>query len=180
MKRLVPERPLPPGRRAAGQAPLLRRPPGACALSRDYLYAFDLFAAGYFWEAHEAWETLWRRSRDARQRAVLQALIQVAAASLQSARGRRAGARTIAARALRHLAGLGPKAMGVDLERLRAGLRAISATASAVELPLRVPPLEQSAADTPRDQENRRLRGLGKGAPPLPRRLRYGRFRRPC
>jgi predicted metal-dependent hydrolase len=39
-----------------------------------------LFDAGAHWEAHEAWEELWRAETDPRRRTCLQGLIQVAAA----------------------------------------------------------------------------------------------------
>ncbi len=36
--------------------------PDAWADNRTYLLAIDLFNLGYYWEAHEAWDRLWRVS----------------------------------------------------------------------------------------------------------------------
>jgi hypothetical protein len=36
--------------------------PEAWAENRNYLLAVDLFNLGYYWEAHEEWERLWRAS----------------------------------------------------------------------------------------------------------------------
>jgi predicted metal-dependent hydrolase len=56
------------------------------------LYGCDLFNLGYWWEAHEAWEAAWKGlPRDSVQGRFVQALIQVAAASLQAAAGEHTG-----------------------------------------------------------------------------------------
>ena len=54
-----------------------------------------LYRAGYFWEAHEAWEPVWLATPPAaRERAFLQGAIQLANARLKLAMGRpRAAAR---------------------------------------------------------------------------------------
>ena len=31
--------------------------------NETWLYAFDLFNHGFYWEAHEAWESLWHTAR---------------------------------------------------------------------------------------------------------------------
>ena len=52
--------------------------------STEYLYGCDLYNHGYWWEAHEAWETLWHLpARGSLQRRFLQGLIQVAACHLK-------------------------------------------------------------------------------------------------
>jgi predicted metal-dependent hydrolase len=49
-----------------------------------WLWGVDLFNRFYFWEAHEAWESLWRDAeRDSDPALLLQGLIQVAAALLK-------------------------------------------------------------------------------------------------
>jgi hypothetical protein len=59
-----------------------------------------LFNAGYYWEAHEAWEALWHAHRRRGSTAkVLQAMIKLAAAGVKIREGRPGGARTHAARA---------------------------------------------------------------------------------
>lgn len=47
--------------------------------SPGYLYGCDLYNRGFWWEAHEAWETIWHLAdHGGPERAVLQALIQLA------------------------------------------------------------------------------------------------------
>jgi uncharacterized protein len=57
-----------------------------------FLYAVDLFNHGYFWEAHEAWESLWHA---AGHRGVmgdfLKALIKLAAAGVKQLEGNPSG-----------------------------------------------------------------------------------------
>lgn len=56
---------------------------------RDYLLAIDLFNYGYYWEAHEAWESLWHA---AERRGLLadffKGLIKLAAAGVKAREGR--------------------------------------------------------------------------------------------
>jgi uncharacterized protein len=82
-----------------------------------------LFNAGAHWEAHEAWEEAWREAQGER-RALLHGLILAAAGWVQRGRGREAGARTLFTRALARLRGVGGRALGVDVEQLRADLEA--------------------------------------------------------
>lgn len=64
----------------------------------------DLYNYGYWWEAHEAWEPLWRCCPlRAPPRRVLQGFIQVAAAHLQRRLGRAEGAGVLVARAARNV-----------------------------------------------------------------------------
>jgi predicted metal-dependent hydrolase len=47
-------------------------------------WGFDLFNHGYYWEAHEAWEALWRASeKDSSCRLLFKALILLAAAGIK-------------------------------------------------------------------------------------------------
>ena len=51
---------------------------------RSYLYGVDLFNHGYWWEAHEAWETLWfAAGQQTKTGQFIQGLIQLAAAQLK-------------------------------------------------------------------------------------------------
>lgn len=78
-----------------------------------YRYGIDLYNEGYLWEAHEAWEALWRDSRRApAERELCRGLIQCAAAALQAERGRRRGARSLGLRAKDHLAAARARAPG--------------------------------------------------------------------
>ena len=62
------------------------------ATSSPWLYALDLFNAGYSWEAHEAWEHFWnalgRTTPEARS---VQGLIHLAAAAVKVREGKPAG-----------------------------------------------------------------------------------------
>lgn len=71
-----------------------------------------LYRAGFFWEAHEAWEPLWLDAApNSRERAFLQGLIQLANGRLKLVMGREAAARRIAALAREHLARAGQGAV---------------------------------------------------------------------
>jgi hypothetical protein len=64
-----------------------------------YLVAIDLFNFGYYWEAHEELERLWRGAGRRTDTGVfLQGLIQVAAALLKHSMGRTASANRLAAK----------------------------------------------------------------------------------
>jgi hypothetical protein len=56
----------------------------------------DLYHAGYLWEAHEAWEGLWKASTDPVDRDFLQGLIQLAAALIKAHEGHTRGAQRLA------------------------------------------------------------------------------------
>ena len=52
--------------------------------NQDYLYAFDLFNQGYYWESHVWWEELWHLAgRKGELADLLKALIKVAAAGVK-------------------------------------------------------------------------------------------------
>jgi predicted metal-dependent hydrolase len=52
----------------------------------------ELFNAGLYWEAHEAWEEAWTPDRHGPDRGFYKGLIQVAAGCLHYRRGNRRGA----------------------------------------------------------------------------------------
>jgi len=67
----------------------------------------DLYHAGFFWEAHEVWEGLWRAVDDVGERDFYQGLIQLAAALLQVQVGHQRGAEKLRAAAREKLARAG-------------------------------------------------------------------------
>ncbi len=77
------------------------------AANSRWRYALDLFNAGYYWEAHEVWESFWhalgRTTPDAR---FVQGLIHIAAAAVKIRAGMPAGVRRHAQRARELLGGL--------------------------------------------------------------------------
>ena len=75
--------------------------PAAWRESAAYLYGVDLFNHGYYWEAHEAWESLWHAAgRKGAVAVFMKALIKLAAASVKAREGNPAGASRHARRAL--------------------------------------------------------------------------------
>ncbi len=91
-----------------------------------YLYGIDLFNHGYYWEAHEVWEGLWRAcGRGGPGAAFFKALIGLAAAGLKLRAGNLRGAKSHAQRAagLFHETALEigsdeARYMGLDLQTL--------------------------------------------------------------
>jgi predicted metal-dependent hydrolase len=68
--------------------------------SRAYLLGCDLFNYGYYWEAHEVWEGLWKAcGRRGLTADFLKGLIKLAAAGVKAREGRLQGVVRHAARA---------------------------------------------------------------------------------
>lgn len=106
--------------------------PGAWANSRPYLRGVELFNAGYYWEAHEAWEGLWMaHGRRGPTAAVLQGLIKLSAAALKVREGRPRGVHSLASQAADHfaeaIAAAGEHQLGLDLSRCRDFAEAVAA-----------------------------------------------------
>ncbi|MGC8642066.1 MAG: DUF309 domain-containing protein [Isosphaeraceae bacterium] len=112
--------------------------------SAAYLRGVALFNAGYYWEAHEAWEGLWlaQRRRGAIA-AVIQGLIKLAAAGVKIREGRPVGVRSHAARAAllfeESKRQAGRFRLGLDLDEWSARSRAIAEN----------PPNEQGPPEAP-------------------------------
>lgn len=120
---------------AAAAAPA-RTDPERWQENRTYLYGIALYEAGFFWEAHEAWEPVWMHAPpNSRARALMQGLIQLANGCLKLRMGRPGAADRLLLLAEQHLseAGADPL-MGLDATALRAEIdafrRAPEATAS--------------------------------------------------
>ncbi len=75
------------------------------------------FNGGYFFEAHETWETLWRETRGP-QRLFFQGLIQTAAGLYHFSCGNYRGACSQMEKALQKLGQYLPAYHGVDTQRL--------------------------------------------------------------
>lgn len=101
--------PLPESRYVPGAEPRAARPADPVAwasLDQPELWAYgvDLFNARYYWEAHEAWETLWRATlRGSPEFLALKGLIQICAALLKVQIDNQPAARRLAARGIVHL-----------------------------------------------------------------------------
>jgi len=95
-----------PLREADGHGCLGPAAPDRAAISDDwrdcqlYLWAIDLFQAGYYWESHEAWEGIWHAAgRQGELADLMKGLIKLAAAGVKAREGRAEGVRRHAARA---------------------------------------------------------------------------------
>lgn len=85
-----------------GQAHTTATPldPAQPMASRAFLFAIDLFNAGFYWEAHEAWEGLWvAAGRTGTTADFLKGLIKLAAAGVKAREGQTQGVRRHARRA---------------------------------------------------------------------------------
>jgi predicted metal-dependent hydrolase len=95
-------------------------PPERLHETELFRFGVDLFNRSYFWEAHEAWETLWQSCPEGPTRQGLQGLIQLAAANLKEALRVPSGAGRLADAACRRLdeAGEAGALPGIDLGSL--------------------------------------------------------------
>jgi hypothetical protein len=124
-ERSLPERAFIPGRGPKPASESQLAPYRAAERWRDneaYLWGVDLYNHGFAWEAHEAWEDLWRAAKhDEAQATFLQGLIQCAAARVKMSMGDAAATRRLLERGLKRLASVreqqGDRYMGLDLAR---------------------------------------------------------------
>jgi uncharacterized protein len=138
----LPELPFPPYRFVPGHSPhpfaqkggyaYGERPAAPPFVAREawrsnapYLRGCDFFNRGWWWEAHESWESFWHaaENHDAAQHALLKALIQLAAAALNRERGHDNGAAELLVSALGGLQRATLEAgsaqlLGLDLDKL--------------------------------------------------------------
>jgi uncharacterized protein len=156
--RFVPDAPLPPYSYVPGRFPhpitdraghLYGKPPERPLApdsdcwrgSRAYLYGVDLFNFGYYWEAHEVWEALWRAyGRRGPTADFFRGLIKLAAAGAKVRQGVAAGVASHAARAsavfrstAERLGSDDARFFGLRIGDLLAYSRAVAAMAPTVE-----------------------------------------------
>jgi len=113
--RLCPDEPLPPYRFVPGLNPHPTEhpaghsfgveeqaayvPPERWRENRPYLYGIDLYHRSYFWEAHEAWESIWKLvERSSVEGRFLQGLILNTAAQIKIHLNKPRGAQTLSDR----------------------------------------------------------------------------------
>lgn len=96
----------------------MRKAGNAPPLPRRFLEGLRLFQAGAFWEAHEAWEDLWREAREP-ERTLLKALIQIAAACIHARKGHWRGVQGLLGRVARYLARVPDGTLNLEIPRLR-------------------------------------------------------------
>ena len=105
-----------------------------------FLKGVRLFNAGYYWEAHEAWESLWHaHGRQGAEADMLKALIKLAAAGVKYREGQPHGIETHSRRAGAIFRSLrkrtSPRIFGLDLKRLEEFADAIAANPDIVVVP---------------------------------------------
>lgn len=95
--------------------------------NREYLFGIDLFNHGYYWEAHEVWESLWHAAgRVGPVADFLKGLIKLAAAGVKVRQGISAGVRSHASRAAKLFEQTrepGRHYLGLDVDELVAAAR---------------------------------------------------------
>jgi hypothetical protein len=95
--RFAPELPFPvyayvPGRHPHPSRTGFARTVDCGDLNTTHRYALDLFNYGYYWEAHEAWETLWHAyGRHSLEGRLIHGLIALAAAGVKVREGNALG-----------------------------------------------------------------------------------------
>lgn len=91
-------------------------------LAQFFNEGIDLFNEGKFFECHEAWEEVWKRSA-ADEKLFYQGIIQAAVAILHAQRGDLTGAASMYAKASAKLDHLPSEHMGLALGELRDALK---------------------------------------------------------
>jgi uncharacterized protein len=81
------------------------------------------YARADFFEAHEQWESVWRKANGT-EKTLLHGLIQLAVALCHHQRGNRKGTASLLEKSLRHLALCPDAYAGIDVARLCVELRA--------------------------------------------------------
>ena len=115
-----------------------------------YEQGIDLFNEGRFFECHEAWEEIWKRS-DGEVKLYYQGLIQAAVAILHAQRGNLEGARSLYEKASAKLEKIPHEHMGLAIGELRTELRrfieiATRADGEALRAPPRLRRISKSTA----------------------------------
>jgi uncharacterized protein len=113
---------------------------------RPYLFGIDLFNAGYYWESHVAWESLWIAcGRKGVVADFLKGLIKLAAAGVKALEGRPDGVKSHSARTAELLRGVAAEQeffMGFGIGDLIGVAVRISKNGWPTEPPLLRPTLE--------------------------------------
>lgn len=91
-------------------------------LSEFFEEGIDLFNEGKFFDCHEAWEEVWKRS-EGDAKLFYQGIIQAAVAILHAQRGNLTGAASLYEKASAKLDHLPSEHMGIALGELRDGLK---------------------------------------------------------
>ncbi len=91
---------------------------------KDLERGMDLFNAGEYWHAHEAWETVWLRRRHLPDKLFFKGLIQLAAAHHQRTHGRYTGFLIHLDRAQNKLTPFRSEFMGIEIKLILSSIEA--------------------------------------------------------
>jgi hypothetical protein len=94
-------------------------------------FGIELYNAGHFWHAHEAWEEVWLEAEQ-EMRHFYQGLIQVAACFVHVTRGEYPGSVKLLAAGIEKLETYPADCLGVDVASLLAGARRAQASLAAL------------------------------------------------
>jgi predicted metal-dependent hydrolase len=114
-----------------------------------YEQGIDLFNQGRYFECHEAWEEIWKRS-DGEEKLFYQGLIQAAVAILHAQRGNLEGARSLHQKAREKLDPLADDHMGIALGEMRIALAQFIEVVTQGTDPLPAPPLLKRVGSRPK------------------------------
>ncbi len=129
-------RPLP-----AGAANRLELPDfDALSLEQNHVLAMELFDAGNYFGAHEAWETCWQQARGTDDEEFFKGLSQLGAGYTHYRRGNAHGAQTLLGRALSRIGGRGSPHLGIDVDALASAVAPHAAAFTRAELDGASPP----------------------------------------
>lgn len=109
-----------------------------------YLYGIDLFNHHYWWEAHEAWEIVWKCvPRHSQSGLFLQGLIQITAAMLKTDQGLRHASERLARGGTEKLGLAGNVYFGVNIPDFNDSIRAhvVGKSEHPPSINLAIPPL---------------------------------------
>ncbi len=108
--------------------------------ANDYLYGVDLYNFAFFWEAHEAWERVWKTTPPGSMaRLFLHGLIQIAAALLKRTQDKPEGMNSLSRRGLaklQRIADSKPLFCGVDLPEYTGRMEALFVSPAAGDWPV--------------------------------------------
>jgi predicted metal-dependent hydrolase len=110
------------------------------SLSAFFEEGIDLFNEGKFFECHEAWEEVWKRS-DGDAKLFYQGIIQAAVAILHAQRGNLSGAASLYGKASAKLDHFPSEHMGIALGELRDALKdffALALNGAAIPAPPKI------------------------------------------
>lgn len=88
----------------------------ALSAEENHRLAIAHFNAGRFFQAHEAWETAWKKTKGSGDEEFFKGLSQLGAGYVHHARGNPHGTHTLIRRAVSRIRPYGPRHRGVDVE----------------------------------------------------------------